>query len=926
MEGEDKDLSNVSDEDFADLDSSNPSSNDANDERSSDDESEHSESKAKKNSKSKKPVPVKKAKKVKKPKIVMNVSDTQYDVVKYVGKKIFGWKLSYETETFDWDIMWTDNAVQPETLAKMQTYQKINHFPGMYSLARKNHLGRNLMRMKRAFPENFKFFPQTFLLPSEYNDFKMQFNKKKNKTFIVKPEASCQGRGIFLTRSYESIQPGEHYVVQRYLHKPFLIDNLKFDMRVYVLLAGCDPLKIFLYDDGLGRFCTEEYIAPTGENLDNVCMHLTNYAINKDNPNFVFNEASNADDVGHKRSLKAVMRMLESQGHDVKALWAEIRKIIIKTFCSVQPILAHSYKSCHPDEPYNNMCFELLGFDIMLDHKLKPWLIEVNHTPSFTTDTPLDKSIKKSAIRDALKLMNISMENKIKAKNKKRAELQQRVLTGKKVKVTPEEKQAASENAQRERNIWEAKNCGRYTKIYPFDDPAEADEDYEEFIRVAHKWWEEWTGTSVKKNVKKVADPNKPAPFVFGNTAVANRAKDIQSIYSQKLKTPNQKPPSGQNARTNPQNSNPEGGQNRNPAAAEIRPEKVSHWDDNEEMNEMGDQYLDEENQDFMEHVAALTGKGTIDIIAEDQEEYYDILSNNKTQNGRAFGSLPPTTTASQSSQSRLRPLEEKTIDSDYEQKLRPVNGSAAESRAPVKVTGTGTSFRIKTLPYNKESPQKVFAPAAAGESSEDQQKFHFSRKFAHYITPEKLENIQGSEVGKNTKNSGPREREAIPKKVPLKLSNGVIGILGNDDQMWADNGAIRSLEIDRGVKGPSNLLNKGSGREQKYPPKKGGYMQTRNSGNYIAPKLFELDISSGGGGVSKEEVVPIRSRENIVSGGVSLQPQQPTFGSGAKPSAGKSILHAQKETMALLNNLNYFNDSSASIQRYYNFLTHGKK
>ena len=108
-------------------------------------------------------------------------------------------------------------------------------------------------------------------------------------------------------------------------------------------------------------------------------------------------------------------------------------------------------------------------FDIMLDHKLKPWLIEVNHTPSFTTDTPLDKSIKKSAIRDALKLMNITMENKMKVKNKKRAELQQRVLTGKKVKVTPEEKQAAFENAQRERNVWEGKNCGRYTKIYPLD-------------------------------------------------------------------------------------------------------------------------------------------------------------------------------------------------------------------------------------------------------------------------------------------------------------------------------------------------------------------------------------------------------------------------------------------------------------------------
>jgi len=60
----------------------------------------------------------------------------------------------------------------------------------------------------------------------------------------------------------------------------------------------------------------------------------------------------------------------------------------------------------------------------MLDHKLKPWLIEVNHTPSFATDTPLDRSIKKGAIRDALKLMNISAEQKIKFKNKKRAEMQ----------------------------------------------------------------------------------------------------------------------------------------------------------------------------------------------------------------------------------------------------------------------------------------------------------------------------------------------------------------------------------------------------------------------------------------------------------------------------------------------------------------------
>lgn len=48
------------------------------------------------------------------------------------------------------------------------------------------------------------------------------------------------------------------------------------------------------------------------------------------------------------------------------------------------------------------MCFEILGYDIILDSDGKPWLLEINHAPSFTTDTPLDALIKKDVIRDAL--------------------------------------------------------------------------------------------------------------------------------------------------------------------------------------------------------------------------------------------------------------------------------------------------------------------------------------------------------------------------------------------------------------------------------------------------------------------------------------------------------------------------------------------
>jgi tubulin polyglutamylase TTLL6/13 len=60
---------------------------------------------------------------------------------------MLGFKVIREATSEDWDLYWTDNAVSSEQLAKMKAHQKINHFPGMYTLSRKNYLARNLIKM-----------------------------------------------------------------------------------------------------------------------------------------------------------------------------------------------------------------------------------------------------------------------------------------------------------------------------------------------------------------------------------------------------------------------------------------------------------------------------------------------------------------------------------------------------------------------------------------------------------------------------------------------------------------------------------------------------------------------------------------------------------------------------------------------------------
>ena len=352
---------------------------------------------------------------------------SKYDAVWHTTE-VLGWSAfsSEEEEKCKntYNVCWSDTSVALERIMKMGKLQKINHFPGMLELVRKAGTARNLNKMLKAVGKEYKFFPKTFMLPADYTELKKEWEHGKNhgnKTFIVKPSKGCQGTGIRLTRCLDEISPHEPNIVQRYMHRPHLLDGYKYDLRIYVLLSSLNPLRIFLFREGLVRVCTQKY-APVEKNMGDARMHLTNYAINKDSENFVQPDDEEDCADAHKRTISSLMKTLADEGHDTQALWTSIGEVCVKTIISVQPHLEHTYFTCRRrSDDAGSGCFELLGFDIMMDHKLRPFLLEVNHSPSFTCDSALDTAVKQAVLRSTMEMVSFSKDEwKLMKRHKKR--------------------------------------------------------------------------------------------------------------------------------------------------------------------------------------------------------------------------------------------------------------------------------------------------------------------------------------------------------------------------------------------------------------------------------------------------------------------------------------------------------------------------
>jgi hypothetical protein len=234
-----------------------------------------------------------------------------------------------------------------------------------------------------------------FLIPPQLADFRAA--AERIHVWIEKPARNSCGRRIrIVTRAPEDFVCS-HVLMQGYIQNPLLIRGYKFDLRFYVCVPSINPLRIYVYTNGLVRLAAEPY-CPSFDDFENLCAHLTNFSINKKNSEFKVTDEASADGTGSKWSFEPFWPFLESIGYDPTKVKRDVEDAIVVVVMSGRKELLRQR---------NHRCsFEMYGFDILLDADGEIHVLEANISPALGVTSGLDRQVKTPLVKDFL---NVSL-------------------------------------------------------------------------------------------------------------------------------------------------------------------------------------------------------------------------------------------------------------------------------------------------------------------------------------------------------------------------------------------------------------------------------------------------------------------------------------------------------------------------------------
>ena len=277
---------------------------------------------------------------------------------------------------------------------KFNEYQKINFYPE--SNINKDELYIYYLNFNKKFPSEYNYMPEAFINPKDSKKIKEIFedyNFGIKNLWIFQRAVNEDGGGVKFFRGYYQIGNARtinsSFLIKKYINNPFLINNKKFNIKAYALVTGLNPLRIYLYNDGLLLFNNYEFNL-NKDQLKNNSVH--------------FLDDNWSSDDGRIWNFSEFMNFCEKNEINYNKIKNKIIDIIIKSFISFyeyinEKVIEYNYSEKN--------FFEIFSFDFLLDSEEKLYLLKMTGDAKIETNTRKEIDLYNNLIIDTLNIIGL---------------------------------------------------------------------------------------------------------------------------------------------------------------------------------------------------------------------------------------------------------------------------------------------------------------------------------------------------------------------------------------------------------------------------------------------------------------------------------------------------------------------------------------